>query len=644
MRSIILFLFASFIFTGAFAQYREIKKLADRRFDEGKYFEAAFNYEQLTDSSKSANINVPTYVGRSESKKKLLEERPYIYYRLAESYRLYQNYHSAESWYAKIIENNYDVNYPLTRLWYAVCLRANENFDASVAQLHLFKTGFKGDAQFKALAERELATSILAKQQYTSHSLTTISKVNAPWNNEGGNYAMIKNNAAVWLTSTKYSPTAKKYLSNIYKTEAGNIGTEGFVKKDGSNTEYGTPSLTKAGNRMYLTGWHKNGSKVSLAIYYSENVNNTWSPLKQLNKNVNTDSYNALQPRVTEDGNRLFYASNKPGGQGGLDIWMSNLDSNGDAVNSVNLGSGVNSADDEETPFFDTAKNRLVYSSKGFAGLGGFDLFESYNENNQWLAPKNLGYPANSSKDDLYYFQDPNNDLKAYISSDRQSDCCLAVFELNEKSIYIRGSITSCDSGKVLQGVKITLINVESKQLVSVTQQNANGTYALKTDNRYNYQLKVEKDGYFTKTIPVMLKLSTDTLYSPQICLQRFIVKKPITLSNILYDYNKADLRAESKTALDGLIDILKDNPTLKVELAAHTDSVGTVSANLSLSQQRAQACVDYITANGIDKNRIYAKGYGESSPIAPNSLANGTDNPAGRQLNRRTEFTILGK
>lgn len=639
-------LLAALACTSTYAQYREIKKKADDSFDQGKYFEAAFNYEKLTDSSKAVNLSIPTYISRNDNNKKISEDRPFIYYRLAESYRLYQNYHNAEKWYEKVLSNGFGADYPLTRLWYGICLRANEHFDASIAQLQQFiKAGFKSDAKFKAMADRELAASLLAKQQYAATTNTTTSKLNEAWNNEGGNYALIKNNGTFWLTSTSYSKTANKYLNNIYKDEAGNPLVPGkIVAAEGSSyTEFGTPSLNKAGNRMYFTAWNKNGSKASLAVCYSANFGNGWSVLRKL-KNVNADGYNAMQPRVTDDGKRLYYASDKPGGQGGYDIWMSDLDADGNAINSVNLGNRVNSAYDEEAPFYDAAKSRLVYSSKGFTGIGGFDFFESFANGNQWLAPKNLGYPANSSKDDLYYFQDTDDAHKAYLSSDRASDCCLAVFVLNEKPIYIRGTVVACDSAGALTGVKVSLVDAGSGQSISSAQPGAGGAYDLTIYQRRNYQLKIEKEGFFTKTVTLNLTSNTDTLYSQQICLQGFVVKKPIVLNNILYDYNKADLRPEAKVALDNLVEILKDNPTLKIELAAHTDAIGPDAANLNLSQLRAQACVDYILASGISKDRLYAKGYGESKPVAPNTLPGGADNPAGRQLNRRTEFTILGK
>src|SRR6202012_2687662 len=154
----------------------------------------------------------------------------------------------------------------------------------------------------------------------------------------------------------------------------------------------------------------------------------------------------------------------------------------------------------------------------------------------------------------------------------------------------------------------------------------------------------IEKNGYFTKTIPMPLqgKMSRDTLNNPEICLQALKVNKPIVLKNILYDFGKPSLRPESEIVLNELVTLLKDNPKIRIELSSHTDSIGSDAFNQNLSQLRAQLCVDYIVSRGISKDRLIAKGYGKSRPIAPNSLPNGQDNPEGRQLNRRTEFTVL--
>jgi OOP family OmpA-OmpF porin len=183
-----------------------------------------------------------------------------------------------------------------------------------------------------------------------------------------------------------------------------------------------------------------------------------------------------------------------------------------------------------------------------------------------------------------------------------------------------------------------------SKQTIKQLVTDNTARYAFDVRTKRPYKLVLEKSGYFTKVIPVPAngQMAGDTLNNPDICLQAFAVDKPIVIKNVLYDYDKATLRPESKVVLDELVTIMNDNPKIKVELGAHTDSKGSDAYNQKLSQARAQACVDYIVSKGIADSRIYAKGYGEKRPIAPNTLPNGKDNPEGRQLNRRTEFTVL--
>ena len=366
-------------------------------------------------------------------------------------------------------------------------------------------------------------------------------------------------------------------------------------------------------------------------------------PVK-LNSNINLEGFNAIQPYVTADGKQLYFVSNKPGGLGGDDIWVSDLDGEGNPVNSANLGSTINTPLDEQAPYYDEVKKRLVYSSKGFTGLGGFDLFESAGNIGNWGQPKNMGYPINSAKDDLYYYPDPLDARKFFISSDRQSDCCLELFEASDKRFTLEGLVVDCDAYKALPGVKVSFIDSISKETINEQTVGKNAKYNFRINNNRPYKLVLEKGGYFNKvvTVPQPGKLKTDTLFNPDICLQAFIVNKPIVLNNILYDYNKAELRPESKTELDKLLKLLNDNPKMKIELASHTDSVGSDAYNNNLSQMRAQSCVDYITSRGVTTDRIFAKGYGKTKPVAPNSLPDGKDNPDGRQLNRRTEFTVL--
>jgi outer membrane protein OmpA-like peptidoglycan-associated protein len=395
---------------------------------------------------------------------------------------------------------------------------------------------------------------------------------------------------------------------------------------------------------MYYTRWYKEGSKTIHAIYYSNWVDNAWSTPKKMNSNVNAEGFNSIQPFVTADGLRLFFASNKPGGQGGDDIWVSYLDFNGDAVNSTNLGNVINTSFDEEAPYYDLPNKKLVYSSKGFIGLGGFDFFESFSKLDKWSEPKNMGYPMNSAKDDLYYLPNHDDARKFYLTSDRASECCLGLFGAVDASHVLSGIVVDCDTRKPLAGAKVSFIDSLSKDTIKQIVVGKDARYAFEVTNKRPYSLRLEKTGYFAKNVPVPAsgRMNKDTLESPDICLQAFTIDKPILIKNVLYDFNKASLREESKLVLDTLVIVLKDNPKIKVELASHTDSIGSTKYNDKLSQERAQSCVDYIISKGVEQNRIYAKGYGKRIPIAPNSLPNGKDNPAGRQLNRRTEFKVL--
>ena len=396
---------------------------------------------------------------------------------------------------------------------------------------------------------------------------------------------------------------------------------------------------------MYLTKWYKTGPKIIHAIYISRLSETTgWGDPVKLNENINVDGFQSIQPFITADGKRLFFVSTKPGGVGGDDIWVSDLDADGLPVNSRNLGPTVNTPQDEEAPYYDLVEKKLIYSSKGFVGLGGFDFYVTYENMGQWTTPKNMGYPTNSAKDDLYYLPDNQSRKKAYISSDRESDCCLNLFTVTDRNYYLKGILTDCDSHIALPGVKVSLVDSLTKETISQQQTAADGVYSFDITNKRPYSMVLEKKGYFTKIIPVPTtgKMNADTLINPDICLQAFVVNKPIVIKNVLYDFGKSTLRPESEQVLDEVVKILVDNPAIKIELSAHTDSVGSDAYNLKLSQDRAQSCVDYMISKGIADNRIFAKGYGKSRPIAPNSLPNGKDNPDGRQLNRRTEFTVL--
>lgn len=643
-------IYLSIISISAFAQLgQDYRSLADKSFNNKDYYEAAYYYKRTAEGMHiTKGILVPFQAANNSSKKEKPSDPVYISYRLAESYRLYENYIEAEGWYYKVLNAKGSSVYPLATLWYGVCLRANQRFDEAIKQLNEFKSAYKKTDSYTAIADKEIANCNFAKEQYLYPHLIDAAKMKGDWNSDGSDYAIIKKDKDFLFTSSRFAKDDKKHLNRIYTAKAADSFVPQMInlKNNDANkeTEYGTPALSPDGKKLYFTRWYKQGIKTVYAIYFTQWQDSKWMPARKLSVNVNSDGFNAIQPFITSDGKRMFFVSNKPGGQGGDDIWVSDLGNDGDAVNSTNLGAGINTPQDDQAPYYDGDKKVLIYSSKGFTGLGGFDFFESTGDTGSWTVPQNMGYPMNSAKDDLYYLPDTNNPDKFYFSSDRQSDCCLDLFEVYDKKFTLTGIVTDCDTQHPLPGVKVSFVDSVSKTILKqiITGSDAKYTYAVTTTRPYNIVL--EKKGYFNKILPgpISGNVVSDSLFNPAICLQAFKKDKPIKIDNVLYDFNSATLRPESKTNLDKLAVIMHDNPKIIVELGSHTDSIGSDKYNLKLSQDRAQACVNYIISQGISDKKIFAKGYGKSRPIAPNSLPNGKDNPDGRQLNRRTEFTVI--
>ncbi|PTQ99528.1 WD40 repeat protein [Mucilaginibacter yixingensis] len=633
-----------------FAQYKsDYKEQGDKSFNNKDYYEAAYYYKEAANGMQMTPSAVLPF--QSVAVKKSTDKVPeqiYVAFQLAESYRGYENYLEAEGWYYRVLNANYESKYPLARYWYGVCLRANQHFDEAIAQLTQFTANYKGDNKYIEQANKEMENCRFAKEQYKYPMLADLTKMKGDWNSDGSNYALQTRDGRSWFTSSRMLKDDKKRLNRVYEFAAGGIAKpeivhfEGESKKD---VEYGTPAFTPDGSRMYITRWYKDGAKTIHGIYFSNKKAQGWGALVKLNGNVNADSFSAIQPCVAFGGKKLLFVSNKAGGQGGYDIWVADLGADGQPVNSTNLGANINTSADEQAPYYSDADKRMVYSSKGMIGLGGFDLYEANYNGVEWSKAHNMGFPVNSAKDDLYYYPDKTDPKKFYISSDRESDCCLDLFTATDKRYVLSGLVVDCETHKALAGAKVTFLDSISKTPVKEEVLGADGKYSFAVATQRPYNLVIEKSGYFTKVLPIVqhgAKMKGDTLFNPDLCLQPFVVNKPIVIQNILYDFNMATLRPESKTVLNDLVKIMKDNPKIKIELSSHTDSIGSDAYNIDLSQRRAQSCVDYIIASDVDNARVFAKGYGKSKPIAPNSLPNGKDNPEGRQLNRRTEFTVL--
>ena len=641
------------------------KKAADVYFQNKEYYAAAEYYKRsLQLSADSAGFVIPYgFVNKIQQETPEKDDYEYSVFQLAESLRLYKNFTDAEKWYA-IATGFTNPKYILSTFWYGETLRANQKYAEAVTSLNTFLGKYRTNDAYLAKAKFEIASCQFAIYELRYPRLFSVKKLNNSINQKGSNYAPVLKANAFYFTSSRPVTTPSKrevltdkdnarvarlstpFLNAVYEASGNPLSGGVTIKKvltDAKNKEYAATAFHPNGKIVYLTIWAGNGEKKIYQMNATPGTGKEWSEPIELASQVNVKGFNSIQPFVTRDGKYLFFSSNKPGGSGKYDLWYCPLRTDGSLGQAVNFGPSINTSEDEQAPYYNTKTRKLLYSSNGRVGMGGYDFYESEGEFTSLSEPRNLGFPFNSSKDDMYFTPIDEADTEGYISSDRESLCCLEVFHVKKQYLNVKGIILDCNTLKPLEGAKVSLTDSLGTQTLTT---DASGAYAFKVETNRKIKIAAEKDKYFTKILNFSYDdlARKDTLFSPDICLIPYEMDKPIVLKDVLYEFDKAALTEDSKGKLDHLYDIMVDNPSIEIELSAHTDSKGPDIYNLDLSNRRAKSCVDYLVSKGISISRMTSKGYGESKPVAPNQLANGKDNPEGRALNRRTEFKVTKK
>ena len=647
------------------AQYIvDYKRQGDEYFANKNYYAASVYYQkalQLLPDTTGKTYFYPysTDTRRSRKQEKNADQYQYLVYKLGESFRLYNDFESAEQWYDKATQFEND-HFPLARLWYAVCLRADEKYEDAIQELKTFQSDYTQSDDYSKRAELELKSCQFALKDKKYPRLADIHKLPAPINvDSGSNYAPFRIGDTLYFTSSremsginpeKHNP----FINKVYKSVVSGSDSYGAAKlvklSDDKLQEVAASTFSPAHTRIYTTLWYPAEKKDDVPHYKiavsQMDFNGKLSDPDLLGAPVNVEGADTKEASITPDGKYLVFSSNRPGGSGGYDLWYCNLDVQGlPSGEAVNLGETVNSSGDESSPYYDAQAEELVFSSNGRVGIGGFDLFKSKGSisGNNWTAPENLSYPVNSSKDDNFYF--PHGDEgNFYTSSDRSSVCCLEMYNVQLKTLRVTGHVYDDKTKEPLSDVQVIFTDSLDNKTLETQHTGPSGAFSFNVINKRPLKLNFSKENYFTKNImvPTSELQKVDTLYRKDVYLTAYEINKPVVIPNILYDFDKATLRPESKLVLDTLAQVLRDNPNMVVRMSAHTDSKGSDAYNMELSQRRAQSCVDYLSSVGIAASRMEAKGYGESEPIAPNTKPDGSDNPEGRQLNRRTEFTVL--
>jgi outer membrane protein OmpA-like peptidoglycan-associated protein len=559
---------------------KKVLKTADAAFKEKDYYQASRLYTVVLYDSplvkSTPGLVYPHQVVRRRGKLKPAEIVRATY-QLAESYRLHNNNGAALLAYKDYL-NFRDNKFPLAQLWYAHTLLANNDPIQAQIAYNAFLSGYPKEDEYASMARLGIASCLYTIQELKEYPRATVTKNIVTGSSDGSNFALEKvNDSIVWFTSSRHE-MIKKQKSYPVRLYTGNEYSGGVKKmQSGADDQLnmGASSLSADGLTLYFTGWLKNKSSTTeeYQIYYVErsSVSSQWGKPILLPAPVNVKGYSSKQPFITTDGQYLFFSSNQPGTKGSFDIWLVKMDGKTPQGDVINAGVHVNTTREEVSPYFDAGDSSLYFSSDGAIGMGGMDIYKVQGTpfQNNWSKITNLGHPINSGKNDLYYKKYKYSDT-VYFSSDRESSCCLEIF-----------------NALLLPYIP----NKDTASPVIVKQQQA------KQDTAQIEPVFIQKD---TSRIS---RPAPDSIEA--ISVKRMYVN---------YNFASAKIRSIDVPVLDEAVKQLKDNPELNIAVASFTDCIGSREANINMSKKRSASVRAYLIKKGIDPARIntdyYAKKY----------------------------------
>jgi outer membrane protein OmpA-like peptidoglycan-associated protein/tetratricopeptide (TPR) repeat protein len=637
MKKILLFLFCITQYQRGFSQYdpEKINKKAIALYNQAQERAVDENYASaaglLLQAIEADKNYVDAYIG------------------LASIYGKIKNYNSSIQYFEKafLLDSNYTLDYKLT---YASHLAGLGEFQKALAALNelLAKKPPKNPATIDLIAKR--------KRSYEF-------AIDYAKNNPVKNYVFAPENMGPGINSSEseYFPCltidGKEF---VFTRRVKNINEDFYYSRlNGASWEPAIPmeanvntpqseaaqNISQDGQWLVFTANNRPDGFGNYDLYISYLSPQGWSKAVNLGGRVNSDQWDS-QPCLSPDKRDLYFASRRFGGMGGSDIYVCHLQANGRWGEPENLGPGINTTGDDECPFIHADNQTLYFTSGGWPGYGANDLFFSRrNTDGSWGKPVNLGYPINTTSDEgtLFIAADGKTAYYASDRSDSKGGLDIYHFELRQdirpaKTLWVKGKVTDKKTTGGLPS-SVVLTDLETRQVISKVQTDETGNYFITLPVGKDYAFTVNRKGYlFYSDNFLMAGRSPDSTYEKNIALQPIEVNASSVLKNIFFDVNKFELKTESQVELDQLVQLLADNPTLKIEISGHTDNVGKPADNLLLSNNRAKAVVDYLVRKNVAAARLTLKGYGETKPVADNKTEEG------RALNRRTEMKVTSQ
>jgi len=644
-----IFLFLLIVLLGS-CSARKYMETGSKSFEIGEYFQAIEKYRKAYRSPKLAS------------------EKPEMAFRIGESYYKLSDFAKASVWYKNAIKRN--CSEPLCMLHYADCLRATQKYEDAITWYQTY-LGVKPD---DVLAKNGLESSKIVSgwlDHPNRYMVNVVKELNSKDNDYCPVFVAGRDNEVIF-TSTREVVTGRR-KSNITGTRFADLFTSKFlVQKQkweipklleennliNTASDEGAATLSDNGDLMIFTRCIYDKTKDKGAELFSANQSRgEWSEPNAIE--LVGDSMIAAHPSLSADGTQLYFVSDKIGGYGGKDIWVSS--SKGGKYNKPeNLGPEINTPGDEEFPFI-RENGDLYFSSNYLPGIGGLDIFKAVKDDKGKWKVENMKAPINSPGDDFGIAFIKGEVEKGLFSSNRKGSKSddIYSFYLPPKVFNASGEVSNKDTKQKIDGAMIRIIGTDGTNL---KMRADGGRFQMKLKPETDYVFAAFKDGYLNDKVKTSTKgLDDSKEFHFQFSLAP--TDEPIKVNNINYAFGSYDITEESKAALDTVVQLLTANPTITIELMAHTDFVGSDKFNSELSQKRAQSVVDYLISKGISSARLVAKGYGETWPKkVTKALAKQYDflkkndelneefimkltpeqQEIAKMLDRRTEFRVL--
>jgi len=597
-----------------------------------------------------------------------------LFKKLGDSYYFNNDLQNAAKWYQKLYEFSSDLSADYL-FRYSQSLRGIEKYNEALKIMQEYEELTKDESSAIVIDEEQDYMELI-KMQSGKFKIDTLS-INSELSDFAPKFA---DSILIFASNRKRADAAQRIhewnnqpfldLFEVKVDEQFTPISSPTPLSDIINSKFHEASavITSDGETIYFTRNNFNDNKFKksktginfLKIYKAKKLDSgEWSTPEELE--FNSDDYSCAHPALNEEENKLYFASNMPGTKGKSDIFVVDLNKDGTVGEPVNLGSDINTEGRESFPFIDN-QGRLFFSSNGHPGLGGYDVFVSETlENKKFGKPLNLGQPINSSKDDISFIIDSESKIGFFATNrggDAKEDDIFKFLQKEELITkckqYLKGKVKDENNNDVIPAVSVKLFD-EELNLIEVTKTDINGEYDFEVECEKRYIIRIEKDGYKTtekliKTTRKYEKIIDDVVLmkvGENLGVKK--VEKGDDLRNILqldpiyFELDKADITTQASVELQKIATLMKQYPTMKIDIRSHTDSRAGDRYNLILSQNRAESTIEYLTSQGISPERITGKGYGETQLI--NGCSNGVScSEAEHALNRRSEFIILNE